>query len=244
MSAVETCLTRRLAAEAAYQDAIRSLAPAQTLMAATQAVLLSPDLPKYRTVFAKALARFGAKEAIQSDLLRALQRGGVLRSLEIVLQAGGRGGMIAEPFASKFVLCVEALERALLHSGMAMPEAIDSALSRSALHRGFGAAILTSLLNGVVIRDPVLLSGLEAVRINVARAALCETPPEVSPRAREFIHALSVQVWIQDGLLAAEPDQELAASLADGSRRGSLVPLARGLFPIAAPSVLGSLTQT
>jgi hypothetical protein len=232
MSAVEICLTRRRAAEAACQDAIRSFDPAQTLMAATQAVLLSPDLPRYRTVFAQALARFGAKEASQPGLLGALRRGGVLRSLEIVLQAGGRGGMIAEPFASAFVLGVDALERALLHSGMALPKAIDPALSQSALHRGFAAAILISLLNGVVIRDPVLLSRLEAVRINVARAALCVTPPEVSPRARAFIHALSVQVWIQDGLLAAEPDQELAASLADGSRGGSLVPLARGLFPL------------
>jgi len=226
-------LTRRLSAEAAYREGIAADDPAQALVALSRAVWLSPDLPAYRLKFAEAIVRFDAARTSRPTTSRALRRAGILASLALVLAAGGRAAVAAEPYASAWLFGSRPLCAALMRAESASPERMDEALCARPLHSGAAASILRALLMGVQITEPELLIRLERLRGNFLRAALSAGARVLSGPAAEFLELIAKQVWIQDGTLIRPPDPDLVKQLASASASSAMIRLARRLFPVS-----------
>jgi hypothetical protein len=229
-------LARRLSAEASYREGIAADEPAQALLALSQAVWLSPDLPIYRLGLAEATARLDAASTSRAAASRALRRAGILASLALVLAHGGRAAVVAEPYASAWVLGSKPLRAALTRAGTASPRRMDEALRARPLHRGAAATILRALLTGVRIQEPDLLARLEELRHNFIRATLSGEGRVLSVAAAEFLEMLANQVWIQDCMLTRLPAPDLMKRLASASVSPAIGRLSRRLFPDAGAS--------
>ena len=192
---------------------------------------MSPDLPAYRLGLADAIARLDAASTCRPATSRALRRAGILASLALVLAHGGRAAVVAEPYASAWLLGSKPLRAALTRAGTAPPRQMDEALCARPLHRGAAASILRALLSGVRIQEPELLAPLEDLRHNFIRAALAGEGRVLSVPAAEFLELIAKQVWIQDGVLTRPPDPDLVKRIASASVFPAIVRLSRRLFP-------------
>jgi hypothetical protein len=225
-----------MSADTSYREGIETEEPAQALLALSRAVWLSPDLPAYRLGFAEAITRFDAASTSRPAASRALRRAGLLASLALVLAHGGRAAVVAEPYASAWLLGSKPLRAALTRAGTASPQRMDEALCARPLHRGAAASILRALLIGVRIQEPDLLARLEELRHNFIRAALSGEGRVLSVAAAEFLEMLANQVWIQDGMLIRMPDPDLVKRLASASISPAIGRLSHRLFlaPVAS----------